>query len=141
MDDVSNNGGILQKTKILTVSTKVGYAANTQGKTSVFANTDISAGDVIEIVPYLSISQTCMTDKEIADHAFTINQDSKKYAIGLGLASLYQHNDKPNAEFHINEDREEIRFTAKEDIKKSEEITISYGKSYFLSREKSRKTI
>jgi len=136
MDDISNGGGILQKTKILTVTNKIGYAKNSEGVTSVFANTDIGAGDLIEVATLLEVSDMVMTNREIADHVFTVNPESKQYAIGLGFACLYQHNDKPNAEWNIPSDKKEIRFTAKDDIKKSEEITISYGKNYFLSREK-----
>lgn len=138
MEDISNSGGILKKTKILTVNNKIGYAENAEGIPIVFANTDIKAGDIIETVPYIEVFDEAMNIKEISDHVFTINSEERKFALGLGFACLYQHNDKPNAQFNVNEEKKQIRFTAKEEIKKSQEITISYGKEYFLSREKQK---
>ena len=132
---VNQASGLLRKSKTLITNPRIGY-----GKSSiegaglgVFADTDIRDGKIVEIAPYLEADDNILRVEDINDYVFKIEED--RYCVGLGLVSLYNHSDDPNADWVINQSKNEIRIVAKKDITKGEEITISYGKSYWESRD------
>jgi SET domain-containing protein len=93
----------------------------------VFASKNISKGETIEIAP-------CIEDKNyskeynIRKYAFT-SKNSGKSLIAFGYASMYNHSDNYNAYFDYHGDRS-IIFKAYKNIKKGEEILVSYGKTW-----------
>jgi SET domain-containing protein len=117
------------------------YGSRSRG---VFALRDIEVGETIEEVPVIRMPNRDVwwnvPDEDlptISHYVFAWHDDEKVYeegvqvggegwtALALGYASIYNHSEKPNAEFkYIKEDA--LRFTAVKPIKKGEEITIHY---------------
>ena len=131
----------MKKTPLFKQSNLVEVKRNKKYKSrsrAVYARKNIKKGKTIEEVPVIRMprdevfpenvdKQPCAT---ISWYCFEWHKD-KKYskngftAIALGYGSLYNHSDDPNAKYeHINGDC--LRFVAKKNIKKGEEITINY---------------
>ena len=102
----------------------------------VFANRNINANDIIEIVPLLMIDKkhvdvTKTNTGDLVDYALLMNDNN--YYIMLGLGSLYNHSDNFNAEWeYYNPDNIIIR--AVKNIPKDSEILVHYGDKYWNAR-------
>ena len=59
-------------------------------------------------------------------HDYYFQWDGDRAAIALGLGSLYNHNDKANADFELDYEFRQIRFAATRTILSGEEITTNY---------------
>ena len=112
----------------------------------VFAAKDFAIDETIEVVYFLA-------DKKIKDRSAVV-----VYVIGsnfagnsnlmLGYASLYNHADEPNAKYQmhpfgldkISASSQFIEMKALNEIKKGQEITITYGGDYWQSRKIKKKT-
>ena len=70
-------------------------------------------------------------DKALEDYYFAVK---RKYAVFFGHGSIYNHSDDPNADYKINVNKRIATIKASRDIKKGEEILISYGDGWFKSR-------
>lgn len=103
----------------------------------VFASVDISEGEIIELCPYIIIDDDDLAEfNRLNDYLFSSPDQEGDYLVVLGYAMMYNHNDQPSAEWEIDDDDNRfVRFTALRDIKEGEEITQSYGKDYWESRE------
>jgi uncharacterized protein len=95
----------------------------------VFAEKTIKKGEIVEECHVLL---TEFEDDDFMDYYFDA-QD--KNAIILGYGSIYNHSDSPNAAVTFSADYSAATFKARRDIKKGEEILISYGKEWFDSRD------
>jgi len=97
----------------------------------VFASTDITSGDTIEITPMLVVDSASMAwvlrITPLRNYFFQWGKDRRKAAIALGFGSLYNHSFKPNAVYEKQIEKGVITFTARQDIQKGEEITINYN--------------
>lgn len=97
----------------------------------VFAKTDISTGDTIEITPMLVVDSALMAwvlrITPLRNYFFQWGENRRKAAIALGFGSLYNHSFDPNAVYEKNIGKGVITFTAREDIERGEEITINYN--------------
>ena len=94
----------------------------------VFALKPFKKGEIIEISPYISIPPR--DDKKLTDtiiNSYWYELDKRNAAIGLGLTSLYNHDQSPNAAFSINRTRRTIKIKTTWNIRPNEEITIDYG--------------
>ena len=103
----------------------------------VFADKDYSAGDTIEVCPYLVTDDEDMGKNSVLhDYMFeSPNHDSKEYLIPLGYAMVYNHRESPNAEWEIKEtDYRFVRFFALDKVKQGEEIFHDYGIGYWKDR-------
>jgi hypothetical protein len=114
----------------------------------VFCQNDIASGAVIESAPGLVITGTDLplidqsflynyyfSAKRLPDYALTglgIVDKEKAGLLGLGLLSLCNHADKPNAEVLKEAERGRAILTLKalRSIPAEEEITISYGPNW-----------
>lgn len=94
----------------------------------VFADKKIKKGEMIEQC-YMIITRG--GDQVLEDYYFAAK---RKYAIFLGFGCIYNHADEPNADYNLNLNKRVATFKAKRDIKKGEEILISYGEDWFKSR-------
>jgi len=100
----------------------------------VFAAKNIKKGEIIEEC-YIIITKG--KDKALEDYYF----DAKgKDAILTGYGIIYNHCDEDNAEYTLNIKRRLATFKALRNIKKGEEIFISYGNEWFSSRGKKAKS-
>lgn len=105
-----------------------------QGK-GVFANKNFIAGDIIEICP--NIIDECDNFKGLSyNYIFgNYNKNNIDYCtLAFGYGSMYNHSNTPNAIWEIK-DRTNFTITALNNIKKGDEIFISYGDKYWESRE------
>ena len=94
----------------------------------VFAEKKINKGEKIEEC-YFILSNGY--DKALEDYYFAVK---RKYAVFFGHGSIYNHSDDPNADYKINVNKRIATIKASRDIKKGEEILISYGDGWFKSR-------
>jgi SET domain-containing protein len=101
--------------------------SNTHGY-GVFADKKIKKGEMIEQC-YMLITRG--GDEGLEDYYFAAK---RKYAVFLGFGCIYNHADKPNTDYNLNFKSRVATFKAKRDIKKGEELLISYGDDWFSSR-------
>lgn len=94
----------------------------------VFADKDFAKGEIIEEC-YAILSDG--RDRVLFNYYFGANG---KYATLTGFGFIYNHSEQPNASYYYDELSQMVIFTALQDIKKNEEIFISYGKSWFSMR-------
>ncbi len=101
----------------------------------VFAGKAIKKGELIEEC-YMLISKG--GDKVLEDYYF----DAKgKYAMFLGYGCIYNHSDDPNADYKLNIKQRVVTIKATRNIKKGEEIFVTYGEEWFSSRGWGRRKI
>ena len=94
----------------------------------VFAKKTIKKGEKIEEC-YMIISRG--GDKKLEDYYF----DAKgKYALFTGFGIIYNHSEEPNATYTLNFKNRIATIKATKNIKKGQEIFITYGEDWFESR-------
>jgi hypothetical protein len=111
------------------VTIKYSNKINSRG---VFANKNFYKNDIIEICPCIKINALLHHERPFENYLFKLND---KYSIvGFGYCSMYNHSETPNALWHIiNENQISIQIL--KDIKKDEEILVSYGNEYWETRD------
>lgn len=95
----------------------------------VFTALDIQEGDLIEIAPVIVLPRTelpIIHDTSLHDYYFLWGEHNEACAIGLGYASLYNHEIHPNANYLLDLPNESIEIFAIQDIPAGHEITINY---------------
>lgn len=134
---ISQPFGILRKSARVTNSKKVGYAVNSDNIYSVHATVDINIGEIIEICPVFIFDEGIKMITKLNDMIFAFPKDIKEktYALALGYGSLYRYSDLPNAKYHLNYDKQELRIIANETIISGDEITLDFGDDYINYRE------
>lgn len=96
----------------------------------VFASQDIEADEILEECPILFLpTKKGDMNYVLIDYTFQWpkNLEWTNHVIALGYGSLYNHSDKPNADWISDEEKNVFRFTSIKPIKKDDEITIYYG--------------
>ena len=101
---------------------------------AVYTSIEIEMGDIIESAPVIVLSEEdrlTIHNTALHDYYFLWQENEngsspKKCAIALGFGSLYNHSDKPNAEFIIDYENLSIDFIALQTILPGQEITINY---------------
>ncbi len=94
----------------------------------VFAAQSFKKGQIIEEC-YIIVTRG--GDKGLEDFYF----DSRgKNAVVLGFGSIYNHADEPNADYTIKSKQRVAVFKALKNIRKGEEIFVSYGEEWFSDR-------
>ena len=93
----------------------------------VFATRRYRAGEVIETAPVLIVpkAQNEALAATFLEHYIFQTDNKKHLVIGLGITSLFNHNEPANAEFFISV--ESIIVKAKQAISIGAEVTIDYG--------------
>lgn len=94
----------------------------------VFADRAIEAGALIEECLLLFRK---IRDAEYRDYYFTTGEQS---VLPLGYGSIYNHADKPNANFSFDLRHGLLVVRANRFIEKGEEILIEYGEGWFSCR-------
>jgi len=95
----------------------------------VFAATAIQKGELIEACPVITISENdtaSIEEESLVTYMFYFGTKKERSVIALGFGSLYNHTDTPNAGYKELEKGQALEFWAIKNIKKDEEITISY---------------
>lgn len=126
--------GLLRRSHTQHSTSKVAFGKTPDKGIGVYAKTSLRNGEVVEIAPLLLVDSDAMAVDNLNDYIFTVNKEKDIYAIALGYGSLYNHDEKPNADWHIDIENEQLRIVAIEDIQEGQEVTVSYGKSYWETR-------
>ena len=95
----------------------------------VFAEQMIEKGEIIE--ECYTLFSSAGIELELEDFYFNADDLS---ALPLGCGCIYNHSKQPNANYLIDSERSLMVFTANQQIKKGEEIFITYGDDWFGSR-------
>ncbi len=101
----------------------------------VFAREPIAAGEVLEEIPFLEIPHGSDTFYDIR-FRWPKREPPRAYALPLGFACIYNHQDDPNADWETDEGLAIFRYRAVKDIAAGDEIFISYnfGEDYWQNR-------
>lgn len=96
----------------------------------VFALMSFKKGAVIEQAPLILLGNSereQLQNTALFDYYFLIGNDKTPVALGLGMASLYNHAVNSNAVYNIDLKKEVLIIKANQAIKVGEEITINYN--------------
>jgi SET domain-containing protein len=96
----------------------------------VFAREDIEAGSIIEYCPALVFDVEHWTNVEQGPFGPYIFSWKKRGALALGITSMLNHSDTPNAEVAMDYEGGAMELTALEFIPKGTEISLDYGPDY-----------
>lgn len=129
--------GKLRRTASVKVWDKIGVGYSKIDERGVFCVDYIKSGECFEEAPVIILSPNEVKETSLMDYVFKLN--SSEYALALGYGSIYNHRNQPMADWKIDETRKTISFFALRDVEPGEEIFISYGKSYWKSRDISAK--
>lgn len=103
------------------------------GGRGVFAAKPIRDGALLEECPVLVTSDDC---DDFCDHVIGWGEpEEKSIGLPLGYGALYNHSDNPNAYWDTDSERRLMIIWAARDIAADEEILISYGPTWFQSRD------
>lgn len=97
------------------------------GGNGVFTGQAIKKGSIIELAPVIILSaedRAIIHETHLHDYYF--RWDGDRAAIALGLGSLYNHDETPNADFTLDYEFQQIRFTSLRNIVAGEEIKTNY---------------
>lgn len=105
------------------------------GGRGVFAKVDIKKDEVVETAPYILIKDSDCTG-ELSNYQFGHSEGKNIFCLGYG--AMYNHSKKPNIEYRYSTSDMEhcLDFVATGDIKKDEELFISYGTKWWDTRNK-----
>lgn len=111
------------------LATKVNVKKAGRKGRGIFAAVAISAGEVIEIAPYINIpavDHDNIGDSILRFYWYAVGTNNVR-AVGLGYTSLYNHCNKPNAMYFIRPRSKTIEIVAAKNIRAGQEISIDYG--------------
>ena len=104
----------------------------TQAGTGVFSKKDFKQGEILEIVPVLSIPIKDVTENILKDYVF--QYDDKSYGMVLGYGAVYNHQDIPNVSYEYSNKKDFMIYKATQDIKEGDELFVSYGIGWWNHR-------
>ncbi|MFI5296551.1 MAG: SET domain-containing protein-lysine N-methyltransferase [Polyangiales bacterium] len=91
----------------------------------VRAAVDIKRGELIELVPVLIIQNKDIKGRFSTGYPFQWGRGVS--ALALGLGSIYNHSFDPNAVYYQDHDKCIMRFYARRNIRRGQEITVNYN--------------
>ena len=103
-----------------------------QAGTGVFSKKDFKQGEILEIVPVLSIPIKDVTENILKDYVF--QYDDKSYGMVLGYGAVYNHQDVPNVAYEYSNKKDFMIYKATQDIKEGDELFVSYGFGWWNHR-------
>ena len=109
------------------------------GDRGAFATRDITAGELVEACPLvIDARENIPYGSAMDDYVFSAGDG--KVAVAFGYCSFFNHDKDPNVTWKVVSDAKRILFTATRDIKKGDEMFVSYGDNYWISRKIQPKT-
>lgn len=121
---INNNHLSLKKSKI----DGAGYG--------VYTNKSFKIDDIIEVAPALRVQTHYLfqRDNALNDYIFKDPLDDDFKLIALGYGSMYNHSDLPNLRYFYQDNK--MIYQAIKDILAEDELYISYGSNWWISRDK-----
>ena len=100
------------------------------------AGAAIPSGTLLEQSPVLPLRAEELGRRQDGLYSYPFDWPDPPFveAIALGLISLINHSDTPNADFDLDIPNKAIRLYAKRDLAEGEEITIDYGIPLWFER-------
>lgn len=95
----------------------------------VFAGGAIKKGEKIEVCPFIEIPENeteAIEQSTLINYVYFFGEKKEQMLLALGLGSIYNHSNTPNALYEIKPEEKVIEFRALKDIKKGEEIVVNY---------------
>lgn len=106
------------------------FIAESEGRgRGVFTAQELQEGDIIEICPLIMIppQEVPIMDKTIVhDYYFLDPEIPGGACIALGYGSIYNHNNKPNAEIRVDSSNQNMNIECIRPIHPGDEIFIDY---------------
>lgn len=107
------------------MSTNVRVKKNKYGR-GVYAARNFRKGEKIETSPVVVVKDADIRDRDRLSHyAFEWSRGCS--AIALGMGSLFNHSEDPNAYWEVSKKGHTLRFFAQRAIRSGEEICTNYG--------------
>jgi hypothetical protein len=100
----------------------------------IFSIRGFAKGEMVHRAPILG-RKASQWGKALDSYLFQ-GQKKNVYYMGLGLASLFNHSDVPNAEWTLDETHLVMDIRALRRIRPNEQVTISYGNGYWGDRKR-----
>ena len=98
----------------------------------VFTREALAEGDLLEECLTLRVELEAVGT---GDYVFEIEDgDGLAPLLPLGYGALYNHSDRPNAEWEFDPDTDLLSFFAARDVAPGEELLFDYGRSYWETR-------
>lgn len=121
---------------IIKVPTKIEIKTSPGKGRGVFAIDFIKRNEIIEICHLVILEGVNPQSKFSLDYSFGWKVDNKYYfSLPLGYGGIYNHSDKPNATYEMDQNTKTFIFYALKDINPGEEIcTFFGGKEYWDQR-------
>jgi hypothetical protein len=93
-------------------------------------------GELLEAAPVLPLRREELDPQRRGIFSYPFDWPDPPYAeaIALGMISLLNHSEQPNADFEIDIPNRVIRLFAARDIETGEEVTIDYGIPLWFER-------
>lgn len=109
------------------------------GDRGAFATRDIMQGELVEACPLVIDKRENIPFGSVMDD-YVFSAGDGKVAVAFGYCSFFNHDDDPNVTWKVFADVKRMIFIATRDIRKGEEMFVSYGNSYWLTRKIEPKT-
>lgn len=112
----------------------------------IYAKEKIFKDEILEECHYLKYQSKNCNSVVLNDYVFGVaeseedmtkrsNQICKENALALGYGSIYNHSENNNADYYLDNVKNVYVFYTLKNIKKNEQICISYGKNWWTSRD------
>jgi hypothetical protein len=100
------------------------------------AGAAIPSGALLEAAPVLPLRREELGNRADGIFSYPFDWPDPPYAeaVALGMISLINHSDAPNADFELDIPNRAIRLFATADIAEGDEITIDYGIPLWFER-------
>lgn len=96
--------------------------------------------DIYHQALYLTIANGVKPENLILDQ-YTIGWGENQVCVPLGNIGMYNHSDNPNCEFIKLEDKNCVGMVTIKKVKAGEELTVSYGHTWFKNKDYVNKVI
>jgi SET domain-containing protein len=100
----------------------------------VFTKINIPKDTDVEKACIIKIPKKNLENTTLNDYVFINPYNKKEYFIAFGYGSMYNHSDNPNIHYYYDKDENIIIYESLRDIKAGEELYISYGASWWKTR-------
>jgi uncharacterized protein len=131
---ISDYGENLQLRKETFNLARVEFSKRPSGEFTIQAKTQFAKGEIVEICPVIIMGEEAKTINGLKDIMFEIDKDKNEWGLVLGYGSLYKHSDEANIDYAYNGLTKQMYFITKKTINLSDELTINYGKDYWMER-------